>query len=56
LTKGRIAMCTNRANVYNEKAFNLNGCVTSSLFVYMQQIVQFVLFKQLFHINANVYL
>jgi len=25
MTKGRIAVRTNRANVFNEKTFNLNG-------------------------------
>jgi len=58
---------TNRADVYNEKTFNLHGVrftrpvqhysdVTSSLFVYMLRVAQFVFSNCFFCINANVYL
>ena len=69
MTKGRIAVRTNRAKIFNEKTFNLNGIKFTRL-VYRITIVSWLCdviaisvhaancairhFKLLFHVNANV--
>ena len=67
LTKSRIAVCMNRANIYNEKTFYLNGVriysTGASLVPWLCDIIAICLlaaicavrlFKLLFRANANV--